>query len=50
MVRLWVGPLISNWAFKLIVSIGNSMSRVDSPGPNEGGRRDGEAATLPRSL
>ena len=48
--RHWVGPLISNWAFKVIVSIGNATSHVDSPGPNERGREDGEAATLPRSI
>ena len=46
----WVGPLISKWTFKLIVSIRNAMSRVDCPGPNEGGRRDREAVTLPRSV
>lgn len=34
MAHHWVGPLISNRAFKLIVSIGNAMSRVDSTGPN----------------
>lgn len=46
----WVRPLISSWAFKVMVLIGNAMSHVDSPGPNEGGRRDGGAATLLRSI
>lgn len=40
-------PLISNGAFKLIVSIENAMSRVISSVPNKDDRRHGEAATLP---
>lgn len=40
-------PLISNGAFKLIVSIENAMSSVSSSVPNKDHRRHGEAATLP---
>lgn len=50
MAHHWIGPLISNWAFKLIVSIENAMSHVNSSGVNEMGRRDGEAASLLRSI